>query len=203
MKRFFRRFLDVKVNDVIRFLTYSDLLMLSGWGIASPILAVFFTDNIKGGSVVLAGLATTAYLLTKSVIQIPVARYIDLRRGELDDFWVMITGSLIVALCAFLYIFVTLPWQVIAVQILYGVGTALSFPAWQAIFTRHIDRRQEGSEWSIYFTATDIGAALAAALGGLMAQQLGYKSVFILVGIFSLCGTFFLAGVTRRLRKTS
>lgn len=203
MKRFIKHFFDVKINDVVRFLTFSDLLIISGWGIVNPILAVFYTDSIKGGDVVLAGLATTVYLLVKSVLQFPIARYIDLKKGEWDDFWVMIIGSALTSICAFLYIFVTLPWQVIAVQIVAGVGAALSFPAWQAIFTRHVDRQQEGSEWSIYYTATDIGAAFAAGLGGFMAAHYGYQAVFVLVGILSLAGTIFLAGITRKLRKTS
>lgn len=203
MRRFFRRFFDFRINEVIKFLTYSDLLILSGWGIVNPILAVFFTEKIEGGSVVLAGFATTAYLLVKSVLQIPVARFIDLRKGEWDDYWVMIIGASITSVVAFLYIIISLPWHVIVVQIVAGVGAALSFPAWQAIFTRHVDEKQEGSEWSLYFTATDIGGALAAGLGGFMAASMGYDSVFLLVGILSLCGTLFLAGVTRKLRKTS
>lgn len=196
-----RLFSPIKINQVIQYLTYSDILMLSGWGLISPIIAVFFTEQIKGGSVALAGFASAVYFLVKSVVQIPVARYIDLKRGEWDDYWVMITGSLLITLAAFLFIFAQYPWQVITIQIIYGVGGALSYPSWLAIFTRHIDKKQEGLDWSIYFTTTDIGAALSGALGGLLAAALGYKIVFFLVGVISLLGTFFLAGITRKLKK--
>ncbi len=203
MKSVFRRvFYGLKVSQVIQFLTYSDILMLSGWGLVNPIIAVFFTEQVKGGTIALAGLASTTYFLTKSILQIPVARFIDNRRGEWDDWWVMVMGSLIITTSAFSYIFVSLPWHVIAVQILYGVGGALSYPAWLAIFTRHIDRREEGFEWSLYFTSVDIGAALTGGLGGLLAASYGYKLVFVIVGVASLIGTLFLAGITRKLRKT-
>ena len=105
-------FRGIRVNRVIEFLTFSDILMLSGWGLITPIIAVFFTDNIKGGSIALAGLASTVYFLVKSIFQIPVARYIDLRKGEKDDYYTMIFGSVLISLSAFLYIFVSHPWQV-------------------------------------------------------------------------------------------
>lgn len=190
------------MNRVIEFMTMSDFMMLSGWGLVSPIIAVFFTNQIVGGSVALAGLASTAYFLTKSVLQIPIARFIDMKRGEWDDYYVMMAGSVIITISAFAYIFIKYPWQVILVQMLYGIGGALSYPSWLAIFTRHIDRREEGFEWSIYYTATDIGAALTGGLGGLLAASYGYHLVFVIVGVMSLLGTIFLSGVTRELKRS-
>ena len=202
MRTVFRSFFGgVKVSQVVQFMTMSDFMMMSGWGLISPVIAVFFSDQVEGGSVALAGLAATVYFLVKSLVQIPVARFIDRQRGEWDDWWVMVTGSLIISLSAFLYVFVSLPWHVIAVQILYGFGGALSFPSWLAIFTRHLDKREEGFEWSLYYTSVDIGSALTAGFGGLLIAAFGYKPVFALVGIASLIGTAFLAGVTRNLLK--
>lgn len=201
MKGLKRFITGIKINRVVEFLTFSDILMLSGWGLINPILAVFFTEQIEGGTVALAGLASSAYFLVKSIVQIPIARMIDLKRGEKDDYWTMIFGSFLITLTAFLYIFVSLPWQVIAVQIIAGLGGAFSYPGWQAIFTRHIDKGEEGLEWSFYYTATDLGAALTAGLGGLLVAAFGYQMVFLLVGVSSLGGTLFLASIVKNLRK--
>lgn len=190
----------VRVNQVIQYLTYSDILMLSGWGLVSPIIAVFFTEQIVGGSVAVAGLATTIFYVTKSLVQIPVARFVDLKKGEWDDFWTMIIGSLIISFSAFLLIFAQTPIHIYLIQIFYGIGTALSYPSWLAIFTRHIDKKEEGLEWSLYYTATDLGAALTAGLGGFLAANFGYRNLFFIVGVASLVGTAFLAGVTKKLK---
>lgn len=187
---------EIKINKIIQFLTYSDILMLSGWGLINPILAVFFTEQIIGGSVAVAGLASTVYFLTKCVFQIPIARFIDLQKGEWDDFWIMIVGSALITLCPFMLIFAIYPWHIYAIQAINGIGGALSYPSWMAIFTRHIDKKEEGLEWSLYYTATDIGSALTAALGGFMALTFGYQNLFAIVGTLSLIGTLFLAGVT-------
>lgn len=194
---------EVSVNRVVQFLTYSDILRFSGWGLIAPILAVFVTDQVVGGDVQLAGLTAAAFYVVKSIIQVPVARWIDSRKGEWDDFWVMIVGSLLITLSAFMFIWIRYPWEVYVAQIINGFGSALSYPPWAAIFTRHIDRDQEGLEWSLYYTAVDLGTALTAGLGGFMAGAFGYKSVFVLVGITSLASTLFLTGITGSLRKRS
>ncbi len=198
---FKRIMISAKFNKVIEFLTFSDILMLSGWGLVNPILAVFFTDHIVGGTVALAGLASTTYFLVKSIVQLPVARYIDARKGERDDYWAMLFGSSLITLTAFLFIFIKFPWQVILVQIVAGLGGALAYPAWQAIFTRHIDKGKEGFAWSFYYTTTDLGAALTGGVGGMMAAIFGYDIVFLVVGISSAAGTLFLSGVVSNLKK--
>lgn len=190
-----------KLNRVIIYLTLSDVMILSGWGLVSPIFAIFWSEQIMGGSITLAGFAATVFLLVKSLGQIPVARFIDKKEGEKDDFWIMITGSLIIGVVAFLYIFASLPWHVIALQALYGAGAALAFPSWIAIFTRHIDKKQEGFQWSLYSTSTGLGAAAAASIGGIIASTLGYKPLFLIVAIFSFLGTLILAVITRPLMK--
>lgn len=199
----FRRFVrGMHINRVVEFLTISDIFMLSGWGLIAPILAIFITDQVPGGTIELVGLSTTVYFLTKSVVQIPVARFIDLKKGEWDDYWTMIIGSLLISLTAFIYIFVHTAGQVYLAQFIYGLGGALSYPSWLAIFTKHIDKKEEAFEWSVYYTATDIGAALTAGLGGFIAQDFGYKTLFFVVGVMSLVGTLFLAQIGNKMKKS-
>jgi MFS family permease len=182
-------------------LTYSDILMIGGWGLVEPIFAVFVTEQIHGGSVQLVGLSAAVYFITKSFLQIPIARHLDKRRGERDDFWALVAGSLLVCISSSFYIWISEPWQIIVAQALQGIGGALACPAWLAIFTRHIDRNQEGLEWSLYDTSTDLGAALTAAVGGFLATFLGYRYLFALVTISLLAGTLFLTGIANDLKK--
>ncbi|OQA83444.1 MAG: hypothetical protein BWY29_00302 [Microgenomates group bacterium ADurb.Bin238] len=74
MKKVFARLAgSLKISRVVQFLTYSDIMMLSGWGLINPILAVFISEQVVGGGVELAGMAATVYFVVKSVVQIPVA----------------------------------------------------------------------------------------------------------------------------------
>jgi MFS family permease len=189
------------INRVVQYLTFSDIMMLSGWGLVMPILAVFVTEKIPGAGVEEAGIAMTIYFLVRSIAQIPVARHIDSLRGEKDDFKVLITGSTILSLSAFLFIFASEPIHIYLIQIINGFGTALSYPTWLAIFTRHVDKNQEAMEWTMYNTTVDLGTAAAAGIGGFLAGKIGFDYLFLVVGIMSLTGTLFLTGIIRYLKK--
>ncbi len=191
-------FEKVRMNKVIRVLILSDFFLFSGVGLMSPIFAVFITEQIKGGSIQVAGFAAAIYLICKSLLPIPIARFIDIRRGEKDDFRVMMLGSIVMALVPFAYLFVHLPWELYVVQAIYGIGAAFAFISWEAIFTRHVDKEDVALEWGMYETLMNLGGAAAAGIGGAIAQTLGFQALFILTGVILLCGVGALFGIARR-----
>ncbi len=188
-----------KINSVIRFLTISDILIVGGFGLVLPIFAVYITESIKGGTVEVIGIAMTIYLLTKSLGQIPIASIIDKIKGENDDFWAMFVGSIFYALIPLAYIFIKTPVELYVVQFFYGLAAAFVFPSWMAIFTRHIDKEHEGVEWGVYQAMVDLGSAVAASLGGLIAYRFGFDMLFIIVSISIFLGSMFLLGIRKRM----
>ncbi len=189
-----------KINSVIRFLTISDFLIISGFGLISPIFAIFIIDSIEGGSIEVVGIATMVYLLTKSLGQIPAAYLVDKIKGERDDFWAMILGSILYSFIPVVYLFVSSPMELYIVQFFYGLLVAFTFPSWYAIFTRHIDKDREGLEWGVYNTLIDLGAAAAAAMGGFLAAKFGFNYLFIIVAAISLVGSLFLAFIYKNMK---
>ncbi|MCK5027723.1 MAG: hypothetical protein KAS07_04860, partial [Candidatus Pacebacteria bacterium] len=79
-----------QINPVIKFLTVADILIIGGFGLISPIFAIFVLGSIKGGNIEVAGTAVALYLLAKSVVQIPTASIVDRIKGEIDDFWLLL-----------------------------------------------------------------------------------------------------------------
>lgn len=190
----------LSLNKIISFLILSDFFILAGWGLVSPIFAVFVTDQIPGAGVGAVGLASTIYLLLKSGLQVPLASIIDRIRGEKDDFLAMMIGSIIITIVPLLYIFVRTVPQLFLVQALYGIGGALSYPSWMALFTRHVDKQKEGWSWSIYYTTVDLSGAAVAAIGGYLAEKIGFDSLFLLVFGFSLLGSMVLLEIRANLK---
>lgn len=190
----------MKVNNLIKILTFSDVLIVSGWGLTNPLFAVFLTQQIKGGNLELVGLSTAVYCILRSALQIPFARLIDSIKGEIDDFALMATGSVIMSLVPFLYFFATTNVHVLLLQALLGVSSAMVSPGWLAIFTRHIDKNIEAEEWGLYNAVVGLGGALTGALSGFMAERVGFRPMFLIVGIVSVFGTSFLYFVYQDLR---
>ncbi len=194
-----REYLGLRnINPVIKILTMSDVAFMSGLGMVAPIFAIYVTDQINAG-IEAVGIATTIYLLTKSVGQLFVAEIIDRIKGERDDYWSVVIGSVFIGLVPIAYIFVESATQLYVVQFVYGLASAFTFPSWMAIFTRHIDKNREGIEWGMYYTLTDLMGAVSAALGGFFVVQIGFDKLFVLVSVLSLIGAFYLFLISRYL----
>jgi len=176
------------INKVIKVLTVSDVLLLTGFGFVSPIFAIFIIQRIEGGNAEVAGFAMAIYWIVKSILQIPFGKYLDKTSGEKDDLYFCIIGYLLVSLVAFGYIFASLPWHIYLLKSIYAVGMAMNVAGWPAIFTRHIDKGKEAFEWSTRSTLIGVGAGASGALGGIVATNFGFPTLFIGVGIFALAG---------------
>lgn len=191
----------MRINNLIKILTFSDVLIVSGWGLINPIFAVFVTQQIKGGNLELIGLASAVYFIVRSLLLVPFARLIDSIKGEIDDFVVMAAGSALMSLTPFLYSFARTNLHILLLQGLLGFASAMVSPGWLAIFTRHIDKHIEAEEWGLYSSMVGIGTALAAALGGFLVEKFGFRFLYLIVGSISTFGTSFLFFVYQDLRR--
>ena len=92
------------MNKTIRLLMMSDIFLLTGFGLIAPILAIFIKENLVGGTIFAAGFASTIFIVTKIIIQLPFSRYVDNHRDKVK--WLII-GTFIIALVPFIYMFAT------------------------------------------------------------------------------------------------
>lgn len=189
-----------KINLIIKVLIISDFLIWSSYQLFSPIFAIFITDKIKG-DIEVVGIASAIYLIVKSIFEIPVGVYIDKTKSEVDDLFVSILGTSLTAAAYFSYVFIDSVTQLYMLQALLGLGAAIAFPGWYSIFTRHIDKGKEAFEWSLYDVFLGVGMAAAAAIGGFLAENYGFDVLFMVVGILTVSGAFFLFMVKDKVYK--
>src|SRR3989344_4477294 len=136
----------MNINRVIKVLIYSDIAIVTGFSLYGPIFAIFIANQIRGGGPALAGLAVATYWVVRTIIQLPISRYLDRHDGEKDDFWALVGGSFIFSMVPLLYLFASEPWHVILFQAIYGVGDSLAVPTYLSLYGRHVDKTKEGSE---------------------------------------------------------
>jgi len=190
----------MKLNSVIKYLTIADFALLSGFALISPIFAVFIMNSIKGGNLKVVGFATAINVLTKAIFELPIARYLDKKRGDMDEYYFTFIGSAFLAIVPLFYLFITTPLELYIVQLFYGIGLAMNYPGWMSLFTRHAEKEREGSQWAIYSSITGIGAAGAAAIGGLIGEKYGFDLVFLSVCFMSVLGTVILVKIYKPLK---
>src|SRR3989344_7508590 len=128
------------VNQVILIIIFAEFVFTIGAALIGPLVAIFITKDI-GAPVTVVGFAVAVYWIVKSILQLPVARYLDKNHGEIDDYYSVLIGLAISTAAVYLYYFVQAAWHIYALQILIGMGDALVVPAFQAIFARHLDKK--------------------------------------------------------------
>jgi len=186
-----------KVNRIIKYLILSDLIFWGGWGLITPIFAIFIVERIVGGSALVAGMASAIYWVLKSVLRIPIGIFLDSRPGEKDDYFFLVFGLFLASLVPFGYIFSFYPWHIYLLQAIHAIGMAMSLSGWSAIFTRHIDKGKEATEWGLDGTSVGLGVGISGAIGGWAVTKFGFTPVFLAVGILGLIGVMLLLALKR------
>lgn len=173
------------MNRTMKLLMLSDIFVLTGFGLIQPILAIFINGDVAGGTVLTAGLASTIFLVIKSLVQLPFGRYIDSHTRKTR--WLII-GTMLMASVPALYLSADTIYQVYLAEAIYGFGSGLAYPTWLGLWSTNLDKGKESFQWSIYSTSTGLGTAVTGTLGAAIASLMGFRATFIFAGIMCLLG---------------
>lgn len=187
------------MNKVLKYLILSDILIWTGIGFATPVIAIFIKDRLTGGSLFTVGLATAIAYIVRAVLLVPLGEFNDRDRGNRREFLTLIAGVLIMALVPLSYIFIDHVYGFFMAQAVYGLGLALYYPGWYTIWTRFLDGFREGRTWSIYGAIISLSVALAALTGGSVAEFIGFDVVFALMAVFGVISVLFLIAVKKQI----
>ncbi len=179
----------ITLNRIISALIFADLSLLAGWGLVNPIMSVFLTEKIEGGSLAVVGVAVAIFWFTRSLLQVPIATYLDRKPGERDDFHALLLGLMIAATAAFLMPLAKTVTHIYLIEFIHAVAFSFYIPAWSTIFSHHVDPEHTALEWALDRSIGGIATGISGLLGGVVANAYGFNTVFVAAGILSLMGT--------------
>ena len=186
------RFSLFKLNQVILIVIFAQFIFNVAANLSVPFFAVFVLEDIRAAAGAV-GIAIAIYWVVKSILQLPIARWIDKNHGEIDDYYSLLFGLAITTTGVFLFYFAKEIWHIFAIQALIAVGDAFVVPPIYAIFTRHIDHDSEGFEWAVQ-SSFSVGAG--SAIGGLLSSALvtlvGIRPLFLVNGTLMFVGLIIL-----------
>ena len=187
--------MNLKLNKIIKYLIFSDLVFYSGWGLISPIFAIFLLNSIHGGNAFVVGLAAGINLIVRSVLRVPFGVCAD--KNQRISYHLMLWGLLIAALVPFGYMYSSLPMHIYILQAILGASLAMSTAGWTALFSRHMDKGKESTEWGVDAVAVGIGPGIAGVLGGAAVTYFGFEYVFVAVALIGLIGVVLLLAIKK------
>ena len=145
-----------------------------------PVVPLF--AHSLGASTWEVGIINAAFLLMSGALSIPM--------GILSDRWgrklLIISGLAISAATSFLLCVSATPGQLIAIYLLFGTGLAAIGPTLMSYVADFSPSTHLGRSYGWYTTAIYTGMSLGPALGGFVAQGLGFRPLFLLAGFFVL-----------------
>jgi MFS family permease len=177
------------MNRTIKLLIFSDIFVITGFGLIDPIFAIFINDSLSGGNIAAVGIASTLFLVVKSLFQVPFASYADKYESRV---FLLILGSFFLTVVPFLYFFSSTIYHIYIAQVIHGIGAAMVYPTWMGLFSSNLDKNRESFEWAFYETFVGLGTALAAFFGAQLTIIIGFKNIFIIVGALCLIGLVIL-----------
>lgn len=180
------------MNPFIRSLIVSDFLLYFSYGLITPIMAIFVSDQIVGADIETVGMATAIYWIVRSLTSIPLARWMDNHEGEKDEFHFMFWGALLMSLTLMSLAWATEIWHVYLIQVSFGIFNSMATPGWRILFTNHIDRNKIGFSWSVWDVAVALSMSLSAYAGSVVAQEWGFHTLFLFVGGIGVLGALIL-----------
>ena len=192
--------ISIRPNKVIKSLIITEFTFWTGWGLVTPVFAIFVVEQIKGGSVFVVGMASAVFWIARSVFRIPFGIFVDACPTEKDDYFVMVSGFLLASLVPLGYIFTSTPAQIYFLQGVHGLGLAMAYSGLMPIFTKHLDKGKESTEWGLNGTLVGIGLGIAGAVGGWAVTRFGFNSVFVVVSVFGLIGTVILFALRNEIK---
>jgi MFS family permease len=169
------------MHKAIKILILASIFFNLSVGLFGPIYAIF-VEKIRGG-ILSASAAIALYNILFGVLKIFFGRLEDI---HFDKRKMITLGYLLNALGFAGYALVQNPLQLFLIQIALGTGDAIKNPAWEAIFSKSLDRGRESSEWAYWGGSTAIIYGIASIIGGNIAMFFGFRTLFVIMAIITL-----------------
>jgi MFS family permease len=142
-----------------------------------PIYALLVTS--LGGTILHAGIAASTFYLTASIGALIFGRLID--KFKHDRTFLMI-GYLIISSGYFFLTFADQFWHLILLQIYLGIADAIIYPAFDTLFSRHINRKEAHLEWGSLESMRYLTMFAGAIIGSAIVNWGSFDALFVIMG---------------------
>lgn len=173
------------MNSIVKAFIISEIFLWSSWNAIIPIFAIFVVNKIPGGNTEIAAASFSTYLISRVIFELISGRYLSWSK-DIQKFAISIVGIILISLG---YIGFAMTKNVASIFIFYsviGMGLGIASPAKNSLFSTHLDKNKEATEWSVYDGFIFMGMAMSATIGGFVANRYGFTFLFYLVATTNL-----------------
>lgn len=175
------------MNKSLRTLLVANGVFILAASLLGPLYAVFVAGIDQ--AVLAVSLTWSTALVTGVILTFFVSRFGD-RVKEKE--YLLIAGFLLRALAWFGFIFVGSLRDLVLLQIVIGMGEAVGNPAFDVLFSQHLDKNKRVFDYSNWKIMEKLMMAGGVFLGGLVVTYFGFPVLFALMSFLALVVSAFL-----------
>ena len=147
----------------------------------APVYAIFLQSI--DGTLLENGIALAIYTILKGVLCLSFA---NIKPKQVSHKTMMTLGYIVMGLVYFAYPGTSALMHVFILQALLSIGESLITPSWSALIAISLDEGREREIYSKFYGFRALFEGCAAIIGGLIAMQMGFSTIFYLMAIFAL-----------------
>jgi MFS family permease len=163
-----------------------------GEGMLGPLFAVF--SERVGGDVLDVSYAWALYLVISGILTIVVGRVADKFKCNEQ---LLVSGYFLNAAGTFAYLLVNNQTKLLFVQAVLGIASALASPTWDALFSKHENRKNGGLLWGLAGGSAEILTGIALVVGGILVTRFSFSTLFIVMGAVQLTAAVYQSKILR------
>ena len=177
-----------KLNKNLRLLIFVNTVITFTVGMFAPFYAVFVVKI--GGGAALAGVSWALFSVVSGILILLLSKWeLRIKRQHI----LLAIGYLIRSMVFLSYAFMNNIPQLLITQVLWGIASAIGTPAFDALYTSNTSKETAIVEWGDWEGISAIATGVAALIGGLLIQSVGFKILFLLMSAISaLLGIYLL-----------
>ena len=159
---------------------------------------VFVVSSIKGATVVDLGIGHAIFMVGVLLTEPFISKIYDSALDITTSYYGFILGNLFKSIFRFGFIFLNSVTLFYIFYFLLGIVHSIEYPSFIKLFTKHMDKGLESSEWGIKDSFISLGKVITFFVSGIIAVKLGYGYLFALSGLIMLVSGVFLPLVYRK-----
>ena len=180
-------------NKALRILLWTNALILMAGAMFGPIYAIF-VEKI-GGDLMDASIAWSIFAISAGITTFISGHFSDkMKQSEL----LVVAGYFIMGIGFLGYLFVNSVIALFVVEAVVGVGEAIFSPAFDSIYSKHLDGHRSGKQWgaweSMYYFVMTIGAIA----GGYIVNNFGFNALFSIMAMLCFFSALYIYKLPRR-----
>lgn len=185
--------MQVFQNRALRSLLTANSLVLLASAMLVPIYAIFVEEI--GGDLMDASIAGALFTFAAAITSYLTGHYADqLRRKD----FVVVLGATIMSLGFLALVIADSIHELFIIQIIIGLGEAIYYPPYDALYSENIQKSKKATSWGIYGSMEYFTATVGALLGGYIATTFGFNILFISMSLFCLASGVYLYMLPRK-----